>query len=460
MQASTLQSVVRRMVEVTADFASRPKARGIKRGYGRKPLELHVYVCCKTAYLLEFQFLSNYVRLSRDFQKEGFVAMQWHDRNDFNEEERQALISLEAFLKKAELKIKEFEETAEFPHELVREMGEKGFFCLTVPEEYGGFGFGTKFSSVVAREIAHVSGGFHLIWTANSSLAVFPILYAGTEEQKQEYLRLLVSGQKLGSFGITEPNAGSDAASLQTRAVKKGNKWVINGTKTFITNAYNASLLVFFARTGPGRHDISAFILTSEFPQFKDIKGIKVKKIKKRMLRCSDFCEIFFDNVELPESALLGELNKGFKIAMATLDGGRINIAAQALGIAGRVFDDSMAYVKKRTQFGRTIWENQAVQFDFADWYSRLNAAWSLVEKASEMRDVGMPITDMAAAAKLFATETAYAVAAQAARYYGGMAVTEEIDVLGRMLETFSTTIYEGTSEMQKTIIARYLSEK
>ncbi|PIR69726.1 MAG: acyl-CoA dehydrogenase [Candidatus Niyogibacteria bacterium CG10_big_fil_rev_8_21_14_0_10_46_36] len=388
--------------------------------------------------------------------------MEWYDHVMFDSEAKNISDTVDAFLRDEAMPvIAGFEERAEFPHALVSIMAKIGLFGVTIPEAYGGSGFNSKIASLIARKIAYVSGGLHLIWTANSSLAAFPIMYAGNEIQKKNILPLLASGEKLGCFGLTEAEAGSDAASLRMRATKQKRGWVLNGSKIFITNAYNASVGVLFARTGSGRHDISAFIIESHTPGFADIVGVTVNKIEKHILACSDFCEIVCDNVVLPESALLGEENKGFKIAMATLDGGRINIGAQALGIAGRIFDEALVYTKDRRQFGKSIWDNQSVQFHFAEWHASLLSAWFTVLSASTIRDEGnIAITPIASAAKLQATESAYAVATRAARYLGGMAVTKDIRIFLRVFETFSTTIYEGSSEMQKKVIARELKHQ
>lgn len=388
--------------------------------------------------------------------------MEWYDDDVCDSvEAKNAIATLDAFLRdEAEPVIADFEKKAEFPHALVSTMGDLGFFGTMIPEEYGGCGFGTKIGSLLARKIAYVSGGLHLIWTANSTLTVSPILHAGNDEQKRKLLPLLALGKKMGCFGLTEPEAGSDAGSLRMRAEKRGKAWVLNGSKRFITNALHASVGIFFARTGTGKHDISAFVIESDEPGFKDILGLTVKKTEKHIFACSDFCDVVFDDVVVrPEhGGLLGEFNQGFKIAMATLDGGRINIAAQSLGIASRIFDDALAYVKDREQFGKPIWDYQYIQFNFAEWHAKLLCLWLSIIRISNMRDDGKaPITPLASAVKLQATETAYEIAARAVRCFGGTVVTKDMDSLMRMLETCAATIYEGTSEMQKKVLAKYL---
>ncbi len=384
--------------------------------------------------------------------------MDWHDRHD--DETMHMLENTQKFLKtRVPAVYKTHESKGIFPKELVQEMGSLGFFGITVPERYEGSERGVLMSSLIAREFAYHWGALHLIWTANSSLAVFPIMHAGNEEQKKKLLPLLATGKILGCYALTEPNAGSDAASMKTKATKNGDHWILNGNKTFITNALHASVAIVFAKTGKGRHDISAFILESKEPGLT-LPGMTVRKIEKRVLKSSDFCELTFDGVILPENALLGQEGKGFQIAMATLDGGRINIAAQAVGLAARVFDDAFEYVSKsRSQFDCMVWKNQGVQFHFADWFSQLQAAWAMVLRASILKDSGVPITQYASATKLFATRTAKQVAMDAVEYFGGMSVTEEFEALARAMDTLPTPIYEGTSNIQRIVIARELEK-
>ena len=381
--------------------------------------------------------------------------MEWHEVHD--ETTRMVLATVRDFIAgEVEPVWEDLEDKAEFPHELVLKMAELGLFGLTIPEEYGGAELGTRTASLVARELAYGWPSLHLIWTANTSLAAFPIIYAGNDKQKNKYLPRLASGEILGCYALTESGAGSDAAALKTRAQKESDRWILNGTKMFITNAEQASIAVVFARTGEKKHDISAFLLESRKPGLV-YPGVTVRPISKRMLKSSEFCEIVFQDVLLSENALLGEENKGFKIAMATLDGGRINIAAQAVGIAARLFDEALKYTKERTQFGRPIWDNQAVQFDFAKWYADLQAAWSLTWRASCLRDEGHPITQIASSAKLFATETAARMCWDAAGYFGAMVVAREFPWLGRVMDVLPTIIYEGASNIQKIVIARAL---
>jgi len=386
------------------------------------------------------------------------LHMRWYDAYD--EETKMIVDSVRSFCKRDATPVyKTHEAFGRFPDLLIPKMAELGLFGLTIPEEYGGLGQSTLVSSLVARELAYCWGALHLIWTANCSLAAFPIMFAGTEEQKRRFLPQLASGEILGCYALTEPNAGSDVAGMSVRARKKKDSWILHGSKIFITNAWHAQVAIVFAKTGDGEHDISAFIVESK-EEGLILPGITVRKIPKRVQKSSDFCEITFDDVVLSEHALLGERNQGFKIAMTTLDRGRINIAAQAVGIAASVWDGAFEYVTKtRSQFGRRVWRNQAIQFQFAMAWSRLQAAWAMIEKTSLLADAGVPITQFASATKLFASETADDVAHNIVKKFGGMAVTEELEWFARANDVFPTTIYEGTSDIQHIVIARELEK-
>ncbi|MBI4068014.1 acyl-CoA dehydrogenase family protein [Candidatus Kaiserbacteria bacterium] len=345
------------------------------------------------------------------------------------------------------------EEEGKFPAEPVKKAGSLGLFGLTIPEQYGGMGMNTVAASYVAREVAYYWPSFHLIWTANSSLAAFPIMYAGSEEQKKRILPKLASGEILGCYALTEPNAGSDARSMKIHAHLQKDGWVVNGTKTFITNALHASVAVMFARTG--FRDISAFVLESA-PGLKH-PGVNVRYLPKRVLKSSDFCEISFADAVLPEDTLLQ--GDGWDIAMKTLDGGRINIAAQAIGMAMWIFDTALEWTKTRRQFDRAVWDNQKVRLDFAQAHARLEAAWTLVLAASEMRDRGEYCTKIASEAKENATEIAWQYGGKLATYFGGMAVTQEMPWLPRLMDIFPTLIYEGANNIQLEVIAKNLDK-
>jgi len=350
------------------------------------------------------------------------------------------------------------EEKGLFPEELMKPMADLGLFGLTIPEEYGGMGMNTVASSYVARELAYWWPALHLIWTANSSLAAFPIMYAGTEEQKRRILPRLASGEILGCYALTEPNAGSDARSMTTKVTPFQQipyAWLLNGQKTFITNALHASLAVVFARKEEG---VSAFLVESREPGLKE-KGITVRYIPKWCLKSSDFCEIHFNQVPLPPSALLGQDGQGFEIAMKTLDAGRINIAAQAIGMAMWLFDEAYKYVHVRRQFKRPIWENQKVQTDFSGWKAELDMAWSRVVAVSEARDHGEDFTEMASGVKLAATEVASRVAYELLPYFGGIAYAEEVKWLPRFLDILPTRVYEGANNIQRMVIAKRMDD-
>src|SRR3989344_1036540 len=358
------------------------------------------------------------------------------------------------------------EPVGEFPTELIKEIAEQGWFGLTIPEEYGGWGMNTVASSYMARELAYWWPALHLIWTANSSLAAFPIMYAAAEEQKKRILPKLASGETLGCYALTEPNAGSDARSLKTMArqefvLQRG--WTITGTKTFITNALHASAAIVFARTSPGG-EIAAFVVESE-STVPGLSGgcatgkITVRYLPKHVLKSSDFCEIHFEDAWLPAWALLGREDQGFEIAMKTLDGGRINIAAQAIGMAMWFVDEAEKYVKLRQQFGKPVWNNQKVKWDFADAKSQIDMAWSRIIAVSEAGDRGEDINEMASSAKLAATEIAVNVAIGLYRYFGGMFFTQETHWLPRFNDLLAPPVYEGANNIQRMVIAKHMDK-
>src|SRR3989344_4328341 len=368
--------------------------------------------------------------------------MRWQEPR--NEEVRAVVDMVRTFGKEVvEPTYATHEDEGKFPDAVVEEMGKLGLFGLTIPEEYGGSGMGTVAASYVARELAYFWPSLHLIWTANSSLAAYPIQLASTEEQKESILPALARGEALGCYALTEPNAGSDAQSMQTTAeLNEGGWWILRGTKTFITNARRASVAIIFAHTRKG---VSAFVLYTKNPGL-DYPHVTVRHMHKRVLKSCDFCEIYFDGATLPQEALLGEEGQGFSIAMKTLDGGRINIAAQAIGMATRIFDEALAYTRTREQFGKLLWENQKIQFDFAEAYANIAAAWALIMEASAARDRGEDITRLASAAKLVATETAWRFGTKLATYFGGSIVVEDLPHLARMMDIFPTLIYEGAN--------------
>ena len=345
----------------------------------------------------------------------------------------------------------EVDETEHFPEETVAKMQKLGFMGIPVPKEYGGQGCDPLTYIMCVEELSKVCGTTGVIVSAHTSLCADPILTYGTEEQKQKYLVPLAKGEKLGAFGLTEPGAGTDAQGVQTKAVLDGDEWVLNGSKCFITNGEVADVYVVFAMTNKelGNKGISAFIVE------KGWEGFSFGSHEKKMgIRGSSTCELIFENVKVPKENLLGEVNKGFKIAMATLDGGRIGIAAQALGIAEGALDAAVEYVKTREQFGRPIAAFQNTKFTLADMKTRVEAARYLVYSAACAKDNGEPYSDKAAMAKLFASETAREVTWRAVQLFGGYGYTRDYPVERMMRDAKITEIYEGTSEIQKMVIA------
>lgn len=350
-----------------------------------------------------------------------------------------------------------WDEEEHFPAEIIPQLAEIGVMGIPIPEEYGGVGMGNLEYAMAVEELSKACASTGVTVSAHTSLCCWPILAYGTEEQKQKYLVPLAAGEKLGAFGLTEPNAGTDSAMQATTAVDQGDHYLLNGSKIFITNGYYADVYVIFAMTDKtkGNKGISAFILEKGMEGF--IFGSKERKMG---IRASATYELVFDNVKVPKENLLGEEGKGFKIAMTTLDGGRIGIAAQALGIAQGALDSAAAYVKERVQFGRTISSFQNTQFKLAEMKTRVEAARCLVYKAACLKDAGEKYSEEAAMAKLFASEAARDVTCQAVQLYGGYGFTREYPVERMMRDAKITEIYEGTSEVQKMVIAANMGIK
>lgn len=376
----------------------------------------------------------------------------------FTEDQKDILEVVKDF---AETEIKpiasEIDEEERFPEETVAKMAEMGLLGLPFPEEVGGAGMDTITYAAVIEEISKVCASHSTTFSAHVSLCTWPIYGFGTEEQKAKYLPPLCSGEKLGAFGLTEPNAGTDAAGQQTVAVDKGDHWELNGSKIFITNAGYADIYVIFAMTdkSQGTKGISAFIVE------KDFQGFSVGTKEKKMgIRGSSTREIIFENCIVPKENLLGELGKGFKIAMTTLDGGRIGIAAQALGIAQGAIDETVKYTAERTQFGKRISQFQNTQFQLADMQTKVDAARLLVYRAAQAKDDGEAHGQYAAMAKLFASEVASDVTRRCVQLFGGYGFTREYPVERMMRDAKITEIYEGTSEVQKMVIAGAMGVK
>jgi butyryl-CoA dehydrogenase len=345
----------------------------------------------------------------------------------------------------------EIDEQERFPEETVRKMGEIGLMGIPVPVEYGGAGGTNQIYTMAVEEISKVCATTGVVLSAHTSLCIAPIMEHGTDEQKQKYLPKLASGQWLGAFGLTEPNAGTDAAGQQTTAVLDGDNYILNGTKIFITNAQYADVYIVMAMTDKsmGTRGISAFIVEKGMPGFTI-----GKKEKKMGIRGSATCELIFENCIVPKENLLGKEGKGFAIAMKTLDGGRIGIASQALGIAQGAIDETVKYTKERKQFGRSIAQFQNTQFQMADLKTKVEAARLLVRRAAAKKDSGEPYSVDAAMAKLFCAETAMEVTTKAVQFHGGYGYTREYPIERMMRDAKITEIYEGTSEVQRMVIA------
>ena len=349
----------------------------------------------------------------------------------------------------------EVDETEKFPTGTVEKMAKYGFLGIPVPKELGGQGCDILTYAMCVEELSKVCGTTGVIVSAHTSLCVDPILTFGTPEQKEKYVPDLASGKKLGAFGLTEPMAGTDAQGQQTKAVLDGDEWVLNGSKCFITNGKEADVYIVIAVTGKiekrGRtmKEISAFIVEKGTPGFTF--GVKEKKMG---IRGSSTYELIFTDCRIPKENLLGKQGKGFNIAMHTLDGGRIGIAAQALGIAEGALDRTIAYTKERKQFGRAIAAQQNTQFKLADMAARIDAAKFLVYRAAMAKATQKVYSVEAAKAKLFAAETAMAVTTECVQLFGGYGYIREYDVERMMRDAKITEIYEGTSEVQRMVIS------
>ena len=339
----------------------------------------------------------------------------------------------------------------EFPDEPVKKMAQLGWLGLPFPKEYGGAGLDILSYAIAVEELARVDGGAGVILSAHVSLGAWPIFAYGTEEQKQKYLVPLARGEKLGAFGLTEPNAGSDAGGTETTALDKGDHYLLNGGKIFITNAPKADTYVVFAVTTPdiGTRCISAFIVE------KGWKGFEFGDHYDKMgIRSSSTAELIFNDVKVPKENLLGKEGAGFKICMQTLDTGRIGIAAQALGIAEGAMEEAIAYTKGRVQFGKPISKFQNTQFTFADMAMRIEAARLLTYQAASIKQSGVRCSKQAAMAKLSASETAMWVTTKALQMFGGYGYTNDYPMERMMRDAKITEIYEGTSEIQRIVIS------
>lgn len=341
-----------------------------------------------------------------------------------------------------------------FPADIIRQAAELGLMGIAYPEEYGGAGMDFVSYMLAIEEISRSCASTGVIISAHSSLAIDPIYRFGTEEQKKKYMPDLCSGKKLGCFCLTESGAGSDAGATKTTAKLVGDTWVLHGAKQFITNGKEAEIAVVFASTDPSAKTkgISAFIVDSAAP------GYKVGKIEHKLgIRSSSTTEILLEECSIPKKNLLGELNKGFKVAMVTLDGGRLGIASQAMGIARAAIEDSVKYAKERKQFDQPIANFQAIQWMLADMQTEYESAWLLTYRASFMKDKGIPYSTESAMAKLKASEAAMFCASKAIQIHGGYGYTEDFNTERYYRDAKITELYEGTSEIMRLVIASAL---
>jgi len=345
----------------------------------------------------------------------------------------------------------EIDETEQYPLEIVQKMGKYGLMGIPFSKEYGGAGGTNLAYAISVEEVSKVWASIGIIQSVHTSLCAASIDKYGTEEQKKKYLPALAKGEKVGAFGLTEPNAGTDAAGQQTTAVLNGDHYVLNGQKIFITNSTHAETFVVFAMTdkSKGTKGISAFIVE------KGYEGFSIGKVEKKMgIKASPVAELVFEDVKVPVENLLGQEGKGFGIAMSSLDGGRIGVAAQALGIAEGALDQAVAYMKERKQFGKSLDKFQGLAWRTADMDAKIEAARYLVYKAAWNKDNGLPYTLDAARAKLVAAETAMEVTTKALQLLGGYGYTMDYPLERMMRDAKITEIYEGTSEVQRMIIS------
>ncbi|QKY69131.1 acyl-CoA dehydrogenase family protein [Lentibacillus sp. CBA3610] len=349
----------------------------------------------------------------------------------------------------------EIDKEASFPLDIFEQMGELGILGIPFPEEYGGSGGDTLSYAIAVEEVGRVCGSTGLSFAATVSLGASPIYYFGTKEQKEKFLTPMAEGKALGSFGLTEPNAGSDAGGTKTTAEEDGDDYIINGEKCFITNASFAKTIIVTAVTGKnerGKNIISAIIVPT------DAEGLTITSDYDKMgVRGSDTAEIVLDNVRVPKENLLGDPQKGFNQFLYTLDGGRISIASLGLGIAQASLDKALAYAKERKQFGKPISDFQAIQFKLADMAMEVELARNIVYKAAWLKDQDKPFSKEAAYAKLYATETAFRAANQAIQIHGGYGYMREYEVERYLRDAKLLEIGEGTSEVQRMVIARQL---
>ncbi len=379
---------------------------------------------------------------------------------EFGYSKEQVLLR-EMYRKFAETEIKplaeELDEEERFPEESIPKLARYGFMGIPFPKEYGGAGGDYLTYAMAVEELGKVCATTAVVVSAHTSLCAGPIYYFGTEEQKQKYLVPLAKGEKIGAFGLTEPSAGTDSSMQQTTAVLDGDEYVLNGTKVFITNAGYADIYVVIAMTdkSKGNKGISAFIVEKGTPGFSF-----GKKERKMGIRGSATCDLIFENCRIPKENLLGKVGQGFKIAMQTLDGGRIGIASQALGIMQGAIDECVKYVMERRQFGKKIGQFQNTQFELADMATKAEAAKLLVYEAAATKDAGKPYSHLSAMCKYFAGSTASDITRRCLQLFGGYGYTRDYPIERMMRDAKITEIYEGTSEVQKMVISGWMKLK
>jgi len=351
----------------------------------------------------------------------------------------------------------EWDREARFPKEALGELGKLGFMGMLVPSEHGGAGADHVGYALALEEIAAGDGAVSTILSVHNSVGCVPVLRYGSEEQKRRFLQPMAAGEMLACFCLTEPQAGSDAAAIKTRARRRGNRWVLNGTKQFITSGQNAQVAIVFAVTDPdaGKKGISAFIVPTDTP------GYKVARLEHKLgQRASDTAQLVFEDLELTPDLMLGGEGDGYRIALSNLEGGRIGIAAQSLGMARAAYEAALAYGKERAAFGQKIIAHQAVAFRLADMATQLAAARGLILEAARRRDAGEPCLKEAAMAKLFASEMAERVCSDAIQIHGGYGYLADFPVERIYRDVRVCQIYEGTSDIQRLVIAREIEKE
>jgi len=373
---------------------------------------------------------------------------------DLSLTEEQTLIQQTArdfALKEVEPRARELDKSGEWPTDLVAKLGQLGLMGVAVPVEHDGAGADNVAYVLAMEEISRACASVGVIMSVNNSLVCDPILRFGNDEQKKRFLEPLASGQKLGCFGLTEPSSGSDASEMQTVAVRDGDSWVIDGSKNWITNGPVADLMIVFTNTdkSAGARGVTAFVVE------KDTPGYNPQPADHKLgIHAAQSCTVFFEGCRVSDENRLGEVGQGFKIAMATLDGGRIGIAAQAVGIARAAYEKALAYSKERKAFGELLADKQAIQFKLADMATEIDAARLLTQRAAFLKNRKARHTSESAVAKLFASETATRVAHQALQVYGGYGYSQEYDMERHYRDARITEIYEGTSEIMRVVIA------